>query len=75
MPHPIEQLDKTRSALAACVWKMAQTPENREKLIDGNTHLSLIDILATTESESVIEKACGALMALASAAEDSEGHT
>eukprot|EP00656_Telonema_subtile_P057393 TRINITY_DN9425_c0_g1_i2.p1 TRINITY_DN9425_c0_g1~~TRINITY_DN9425_c0_g1_i2.p1 ORF type:complete len:292 (-),score=92.24 TRINITY_DN9425_c0_g1_i2:97-972(-) len=72
VPHPIDQLDKTRAALAACCWKLANSVENRDQLIDGKAHRSLIDILATTENESVIEKACGALMALASAAEDSE---
>jgi len=70
VPFAIDQLDKTRAALSACAWKLAQSPENLEKMIDGEAHLSMIDILKLTESESVIEKACGALMALFSTPEE-----
>eukprot|EP00658_Telonema_sp_P-2_P012635 TRINITY_DN1480_c0_g1_i3.p1 TRINITY_DN1480_c0_g1~~TRINITY_DN1480_c0_g1_i3.p1 ORF type:complete len:500 (+),score=136.84 TRINITY_DN1480_c0_g1_i3:212-1711(+) len=72
VPNPTEQLEKTRAALAACCWKVANTQENRDQLIDGKAHLHLIDILAQTKNEVVIWKACGALMVLASAQEDSD---
>jgi len=62
---PIAKLDELRVAICAAVWKLAEIPMNRDKLILEKSHRAVVDILKETESEDVIEKAAGALMVLA----------